>query len=185
MDDDLVGSGNLNGDAGDLVHEHFVGEAQTHDQLAALLLGTVANAVDFQFLGEALLNALHHVVDQGTGQAMQGLVQMLLIRTVNDQLIALELQDHVGMEGVSQGTLGSLHGDDVAIGNGHRNVCRDNNRLLTNSRHLRNPPYQTNARTSPPMWFSRAFLSVITPLEVETMAMPRPLRTLGSPSAPA
>ena len=35
------------------------------------------------------------------------------------------------------------------------------------------------------MWFSRAFLSVITPLEVETIAIPRPFRTLGSSSAPA
>ena len=30
------------------------------------------------------------------------------------------------------------------------------------------------------MWFSRAFLSVITPLEVETIAIPRPFRTLGT-----
>ena len=40
-------------------------------------------------------------------------------------------------------------------------------------------------KKGPPMCSSRAFLSVITPLEVETMAMPRPLRTLGSSSAPA
>ena len=47
------------------------------------------------------------------------------------------------------------------------------------------PPYHTNARTSPPTWFARAALSVMTPLDVEIIAMPRPFRTLGSSSAPA
>ena len=46
------------------------------------------------------------------------------------------------------------------------------------------PPYQTNARTSPPTWSSRAFLSVMTPLDVEMIAMPRPRSTRGSSSAP-
>ena len=137
MDDNLVGVGNLNGDAGDFVHEDLVGEAQTHDQLIALLLSTVADAVDVQLLGIALFHALNHVVQQGAGQAVQGLVQMLLIGAVNNQLIALNLQDHIGMEGVGQGALGALHGDNIALGNIHRAVCRDNNRLLTNSRHFR------------------------------------------------
>ena len=47
------------------------------------------------------------------------------------------------------------------------------------------PPYQTNARTSPPTWAARAALSVMMPLEVDTMATPRPRRTRGSSSAPA
>ena len=46
------------------------------------------------------------------------------------------------------------------------------------------PPYHTNARTSPPTWLARAALSVMTPLDVETMAMPRPRSTRGSSSAP-
>ena len=35
------------------------------------------------------------------------------------------------------------------------------------------------------MWAARAALSVMTPLDVEMMAIPRPRRTLGSSSAPA
>ena len=41
------------------------------------------------------------------------------------------------------------------------------------------PPYQTNARTSPPTFSLRAVLSVITPLDVEMIAMPSPFMTLG------
>ena len=41
------------------------------------------------------------------------------------------------------------------------------------------PPYQTKARTSPPTFSLRACLSVITPFEVEMMAMPRPFMTFG------
>ena len=137
MDDDLVGSGNLNGDAGNLVHENLVREAQTHDQLSALLLGTVADAVDVQLLGVALLNALNHVVQQSAGQAVQRLVQMLVVGTLNSQHIALNLQNHIGMEGVAQGALRTLHGDSIALGNINRAVCRNDNRLLTNSRHFR------------------------------------------------
>ena len=59
--------------------------------------------------------------------------------------------------------------------------------LFTNIRgdvHV-DPPYHTNARTSPPTWLARAALSVMTPLDVEMIAMPRPFRTRGSSSAPA
>ena len=75
-------------------------------------------------------------MQQGAGQAVEALVQMLFIGTVNDQLVALDLQDHVGMEGVVQSALGALHGNVVALGNIHRDVCRNDNRLSTNSRHF-------------------------------------------------
>ena len=112
-----------------------MGEAQTHHQLGALLLYTEANAVDFQLLGEALFHTLNHVVQQGTGQAVETLVQMLVIGPLNSQDGAVQLQNHVGVEGVGQRALGALHGDHIALGNVHRHICRDSNRLLTNSRH--------------------------------------------------
>ena len=42
--------------------------------------------------------------------------------------------------------------------------------------------YQTYAITSPPTFFWRASLSVIRPSEVEMIAIPSPLRTLGTSS---
>ena len=45
------------------------------------------------------------------------------------------------------------------------------------------PDYQMNARTSPPMFIFLASRSVITPLEVEMTAVPRPFMTFGSSAA--
>ena len=117
-------------------HEVFMGEAQTHDQLGTLLLSTVANTVDFQLLAVALVDTLDHVADQSTGQAVQGLVLMLLAGTLDGQNIALNLQDHVGVETVGQSALGALHSDNVVLSDVNSDVCRNDNRLLTNSRHL-------------------------------------------------
>ena len=41
------------------------------------------------------------------------------------------------------------------------------------------PPYQTNARTSPPTFSTRACLSVMMPLGVDMIAIPMPFITLG------
>ena len=65
----------------------------------------------------------------------KGFSKELFIGTLNSGHIAFDLQDHVGVEGVGQGALGALHGDDVAFSNFDSDVCRNNNRLLTNSRH--------------------------------------------------
>ena len=93
------------------------------------------NMPDIQLLAVALLNANNHVVQQSTGQTMQALVQMLFVGTLNGSHIAFDLQDHVGVEGVGQLALGALHGDNIAFGNIHSDICRNDNRLLTNSRH--------------------------------------------------
>ena len=45
--------------------------------------------------------------------------------------------------------------------------------------HLLSFYYQTNARTSPPTFSALATLSVTIPFEVETIAIPRPDKTLG------
>src|SRR3569623_1561027 len=46
------------------------------------------------------------------------------------------------------------------------------------------PSYATTHRTSPPTPLARAWRSVITPLEVETIATPKPFMTRGRSSAP-
>lgn len=69
--DDLARGGNINGDAVALRHDNLMGEAQCHNQVLALLYCTVTNALDFQLLGEAFRNAVYHVGNQGSGQAVQ------------------------------------------------------------------------------------------------------------------
>ena len=67
----------------------------------------------------ALLDTNDHVVEQCTGEAMQALVQMLVIGPVDDDGAALLLDDHIGMECLGQRTLGALHRDHIAVRNGH------------------------------------------------------------------
>ena len=42
---------------------------------------------------------------------------------------------HVGVESACQSTLGALDGNNIALSNVDSDACRNNNRLLTNSRH--------------------------------------------------
>ena len=181
-DDDLVLGRNVDGDAVDLIDNNRMGVAKVHDELLALLLCTVADTIDLKLLRVTLLDADDHVVQQRAGQAMQALVLVLLIRAGDGQNSALLLDDHIMMEFAGQCTLRALDGDEVALSDGHFDAGRYSDRHFTDSGHKMLPPYQTNARTSPP---TCAALSVMTPLEVEMMAMPRPLRTFGSSAAPA
>src|SRR5699024_3577858 len=148
VNDDLVGAGNLNGDAGDLLHGNLVGEAQVHDQLVALLGHTVADAVHVQLLLIALGDAHHHVVDQGPGQAVQSAVLLGVVGTGDVDDLTLLLDLHVGVELTGQGALGALHGDHVLRLDLNLHAGGDGDMSSTNSRHSYNPPYHTNARTS-------------------------------------
>ena len=66
---------------------------------------------------------------------MLGLMQVLFIRTVNDNGVAFHLQDHIRVEAIGQGALGTLHSNNIVFCNVNCDVCRNDNRLLTNSRH--------------------------------------------------
>src|SRR3546814_13167347 len=52
--------------------DHFMAEAHVQLQVLALHRRTQTDAVDFQFLGEAVLDALHQVIHQGTLHAPPG-----------------------------------------------------------------------------------------------------------------
>ena len=162
-----------------------MGETQVHHQVLALLADAVADAVDVQLLLVALVDAHHHVVQQGAGETVEGAVLLGVGGALHNDLRALLLDDHRGMEALGQGALGALDGDHVALGDVDLDTGGDGNGHSSNSTHVKYPPYQMNARTSPPTWAARAALSVMTPLDVEMMAMPRPRRTRGSSSAPA
>ena len=77
VDDDLVGSRNLNGDAVDLFHVHKVRETKVHNELVAFLGSSVADAVDLELLLEALGHADDHVIHQRAGQTVQALVELV------------------------------------------------------------------------------------------------------------
>jgi len=181
--------GNLKGNALGLGHTELLlgravsGEGVTKVQLNGLtdLRCLVSNADDLERLGVALRNTNDHVVQERTGQTVNASVFLLIGRTAHSDLCALLLDDHAFIELVGQGSEGALYGYQVAIGNGNGNACGNGNGHSSNSRHLSIPPtsYQTKASTSPPILVARAFLSVIIPLDVETIAIPNPFITLG------
>ena len=153
--------------------------AQVHHQVGALLGHTVANALHFQLLLEAVHNTFHHVADVGAGQAVQAAGLLLVIGAGNQNFASLDLNGHEGVEVGMQGTLGALHRDGVAL-NGNFHAGGDDDGFSSNSRHCLIPlSYHTKARTSPPTLAARAALSVMTPLEVEMIAVPRPFMTRG------
>ena len=123
-------------------------------------------------------------VNQAAGEAVQCAVVLVVVRTSDEDFVALHRDVHVRMEFAGKGCLSALYGNNVAV-NLDFNAGRNGNRHSTNTRHCLYLPYHTNARTSPPTFSSRAFLSVMTPLDVETMATPRPRSTFGSSCAPA
>ena len=158
-----------------------MGITQVHNQLVALLGGTVTHAVDLQFLAEAFIDTLHHVVDQGTVQAVHALGLLLFVCTGDVHDIAVHLYSDAAVDGLAQGDALTADGNGVAL---YLDIDAggDFDGLVANSAHSTFPPYQMNARTSPPTLSLRASLSVMTPLEVERIATPRPFMTLGQSS---
>ena len=81
------------------------------------------------------MNALYHVVDKGTRKAMKALCLTRIVGTLNNNLFALNLDGHHGVEFTSKFTLAALYGNNVAV-NLNLNARRNSNRDLTNTRHL-------------------------------------------------
>ena len=129
-----------------------MGVAQVHHQLAPLHGDAVAHAVHVQGLFEAVGDAHHHVVEQGAGKPVQGTVLLQVVGTGDAQLCPLLLDGHGGVQLLGKGALGPLHCDEVIVLDLNLHAGGDGDRSSANSRHSYNPPYQTNARTSPPTW---------------------------------
>lgn len=96
------------------------------------LLASVTYTVDLQLLGEAVCNTLNHVVDQGSCQTVEGLAEVLLVRTLNDNLVALLGDLHKVIEFLSEGALGALYCNYGAV-DIYFHTCGNSNGLLTNS----------------------------------------------------
>ena len=106
--------------------------AEVHNQILALLCYTVAYALYAQLLLEAFGNAYDHVVDQAAGQAVQCTVVLVVVRTSDEDFVALHRDVHVRMEFAGKGCLSALHGNNAAV-NLDFNACRYRNRFLAYS----------------------------------------------------
>src|SRR5690606_282604 len=156
-------------------------EAQGQVQVLALHRGTVADADQLELALEALGDAVHHVAhDRADGAGDRHVLR--LDRGEHDVAV-LDLEVHALGAGHGQGALGTLDADlgvlDVDV-----DALGQGNRLLGNTGHAGFSAQATKHRTSPPTPCWRACASVMMPLEVEMMAMPRPLSTLGRSSLP-
>src|SRR5206468_7758151 len=147
-------------------------------QIAALSLGTVADAGDLEHLGEALGHARDEVLHIGTLHTPRGAVALRRGDRCYADFSVGDLILHEVVEQLHrQRALGALDRQSLTFdaggdARGHRH------RLLTDAGHQ-----NTSARTSPPTFWSRASASDSTPRGVDTMTVPRPLRMRGSARA--
>src|SRR5699024_6356848 len=140
LDDDGVGVRSLDLDVVGLVHDHLMGEAQVHDQALALLGHTVADALNFQLLLEAVHNALQHVGDVGAGEAVQAAGLFLVIGAGHQDFTILDLHGHQRMDLGIQGALGALHGNVVPVDT-DLDARRNDDGFSSNSRHCLYAPF--------------------------------------------
>ena len=106
-----------------------MGVTEVHDQLIALLGGTIANAVDFERLLVAFADADDHVVQQRTGHAVQRAVQLVVGGALDMDGVAVLLQDHLRTQGLGQGALRALDGNNVVLRDGDFHTGGDGNAL--------------------------------------------------------
>src|SRR5581483_11956044 len=98
----------------------------------------------------ALRDTGDQVGHQGAGQPVQRPVVPVVVRTVHHDgaIFVARHGDRLGDLQV-QGALGPLHRDLLAV-DGNLDPGWNQNRLLTNTRHVSVPSHHTYARTSPP-----------------------------------
>ena len=114
-------------------------ETEVHNQVCALLLNTVANAVDFELFLKAFRYTHDHVVDKGTGEAVQRTVLFVVVRTCNNNLSALHSDVHARLELLSQRALRALdrYAATVYL---NLDACGNIYRFSSNSGHVIAPP---------------------------------------------
>src|SRR5437868_1174496 len=165
-------------DAGRRVDLDRMRVAERKLQLLARERRPVAGAADLEVARVARRDAGDHVREQRAREAMEGLRLLGLVRAHDRQRAVRSIHLHERVERAPQLALRSLHRDLLAV---HRHVhaLRERHGKLSDPTHFVFVPYQTYARTSPPRAFFSASRPVMSPDEVETIAMPSPPRTRG------
>src|SRR5829696_3810880 len=175
LDDDARGLRDLELDPLRRLDRHGVRVAQRELEIRALELRAVADALDLERLGEARGDALDHVGDERARQAVQRAVLRAVRRPRDDELAVL--LGHVDGARLALFEVAAGAGDAHDLGlDGHRDGCGHRDGLASDARH---GAYQTWATTSPPTPALRASWPVITPWDVDMIAVPMPPSTLG------
>ena len=152
----------------------IVAVAELQTQILALRRRAVADAGDLEGLGEALGHPGHEILHERAVHAPEGACTLGLVGRADDDAPVLDAVADVLEHRHREGALRPLHGK-------HRAFDRRGDAAGQRDRNFTNAAHQnTSASTSPPTFCSRASASERTPRGVETMVMPRPLRTRGS-----
>src|SRR6202012_1401805 len=133
---------------------------------------------DLEGLGEALRHAGDEVLHERELHAPEGARALGVVRGRDDDVAVRDRVHHLADEIDREGALGPLH-RKLAVSDAGGDAGRYGDRLLADAAHQK-----PSARTSPPTFCSRASASERPPFGVETMVMPRPLRTTGSSLEP-
>ena len=134
-DNDLVSGGSFQLNILGLFNHNGVREAQVHDQVLTLLGATITNTVAFQFLLVLLVDADDHVVQQSTGQTVQGAVLLQVVGTGDSDHAVVHGDGHVGAELLLQGALSALDGDNVVVSDANLHTSGDGDRSSTDTTH--------------------------------------------------
>ena len=102
------------------------------NQVLAFLGCTVTNTVDLEGLGESFGYADDHVVDEGTGQAVEGSVHLVVIGTGDVNDACFDFDFHSGCYVHLKCALGALDGNVLTV-NLNFHSCRDGNGSSTDS----------------------------------------------------
>ncbi len=157
--------------------------ADRKHQVAAALLGAIANTANLKPPAKTCADALHHISEQSARQAMLRAVFTLVSRALHFDLVVFDLNLNVRIKLLLEDALRAVDGDQIPLINADRHFGRQRNWHFSNPRHgfL---PYHTLQRISPPRRARRALRPVISPFGVEIMLIPSPLRTHGISLAP-
>src|SRR6187551_1019682 len=182
-DDLLVGAlhdhlrrlGHVEGDPRARRDRDRVREAHRELEVGALELGAVADALDLEVLLEPLRDPLDHVRDERAGEAVERAVVAALGGPGHRDDAVLLRDRHPCGDPLRERAERARDRDGAAGRHLDGDAARDLDGLSADPGHR----YQTNASTSPPTPRSAAWRVVITPIEVDRIAVPSPPRTRG------
>ena len=110
-----------------------MGETKGQVQVLALLLGTVTNTCNLEILLIAFRYTNNHVVDEGTGKAMERPVGFIVGRTLNSDDVAIDGYFHFLTYLAGKFTFRALYFHQVILANRYGYASGNLNWCSTNS----------------------------------------------------
>ena len=123
-----------------------MGIADLEHQRVAVLRRAIADARDLEVLPEPLGHPDDHVAEERARQAVERLVLADLARPLDEELPIGLLEDHLLVQAALQLALRPLDQHQVAVGDLHRHVLGDLDRLLPDPRHDYSPQLLVGSR---------------------------------------